>query len=188
METPENIIRDSYRSISGPAEGLFKDNGSRFISFAFPIETEDEVKSIVGDLKKNTTTRDIIATPTAWAISGTGSGPTTTGSLPPPPADPFSDRSTPRDSATYWWSWYATSAGSSSASPGLSGPTRHPRRRHSKSGKRGEGRREMVPGLLRLRGDEQRDEDPERHGSAAARPEFRLRMLAPDMGAPVRGE
>lgn len=52
METPENIIRDSYRSISGPAEGLFKDNGSRFISFAFPVETEDEVKSIVGDLKK----------------------------------------------------------------------------------------------------------------------------------------
>ena len=52
METPENIIRESYRSISGPAEGLFKDNGSRFISFAFPVETEDEVKSIVGDLKK----------------------------------------------------------------------------------------------------------------------------------------
>lgn len=52
METPENIIRDSYRSISGPAEGLFKDNGSRFISFAFPVETEEEVKSIVGDLKK----------------------------------------------------------------------------------------------------------------------------------------
>ena len=52
METPENIIRDSYRSISGPAEGLFKDNGSRFISFTFPVETEDEVKSIVGDLKK----------------------------------------------------------------------------------------------------------------------------------------
>lgn len=52
METPENIIRDSYRSISGPAEGLFKDNGSRFISFAFPVETENEVKSIVGDLKK----------------------------------------------------------------------------------------------------------------------------------------
>ena len=52
METPENIIRDSYRSISGPAEGLFKDNGSRFISLAFPVETEDEVKSIVGDLKK----------------------------------------------------------------------------------------------------------------------------------------
>ncbi len=52
METPENIIRDSYKSVSEPAEGLFKDNGSRFISFAFPVETEDEVKNIVSDLKK----------------------------------------------------------------------------------------------------------------------------------------
>lgn len=52
MERPENIIRDSYKSIPGSAEGLFKDNGSRFISFAFPVETEEEVKSIVGDLKK----------------------------------------------------------------------------------------------------------------------------------------
>lgn len=52
MERPENIIRDSYKSVPGPAEGLFKDNGSRFISFAFPVETEEEVKNIVGDLKK----------------------------------------------------------------------------------------------------------------------------------------
>ena len=52
METPENIIRDSYRSIPASAEGLFKDNGSRFISFAFPVETEEEVKDIVADLKK----------------------------------------------------------------------------------------------------------------------------------------
>ena len=52
METPENIIQDSYRSIPAPAEGLFKDNGSRFISFAFPVETEEEVKDIVADLKK----------------------------------------------------------------------------------------------------------------------------------------
>ncbi len=52
MEAPENIIRDSYRSIPGPAEGLFKDKGSRFISFAFPVETEEEAKGIVSDLKK----------------------------------------------------------------------------------------------------------------------------------------
>ena len=52
METPENIIRDSYRSISGPAEGLFKDNGSRFIALAYPVETEEEVKEIVASLKK----------------------------------------------------------------------------------------------------------------------------------------
>lgn len=52
METPENIIRDTYKSLPAPAEGLFKDNGSRFISFAFPVETEEEVKEIVADLKK----------------------------------------------------------------------------------------------------------------------------------------
>ncbi len=52
MDASEIIIRDSYRSIPGPAEGLFKDNGSRFISFAYPVETEEEVKDIVGDLKK----------------------------------------------------------------------------------------------------------------------------------------
>jgi len=52
MEAQGNIIRDTYKSIPAPAEGLFKDNGSRFISLAYPVETEEEVKSIVGDLKK----------------------------------------------------------------------------------------------------------------------------------------
>ena len=52
MNAPENTIRDSYKSIPCPAEGLFKDNGSRFISFAYPVETEEEVKDIVNDLKK----------------------------------------------------------------------------------------------------------------------------------------
>ena len=52
MNATENTIRDSYKSIPSPAEGLFKDNGSRFISFAFPVETEEEIKDIVADLKK----------------------------------------------------------------------------------------------------------------------------------------
>ena len=43
---------DTYMSISAPAEGLFKDNGSRFIALAYPVETEDEVKEIVAGLKK----------------------------------------------------------------------------------------------------------------------------------------
>lgn len=87
MERPENIIRDSYKSIPGPAEGLFKDNGSRFISFAFPVETEEEVKSIVGDLKRSTTMPATIATPTGWATLETSSGPTMTENPPPQPAD-----------------------------------------------------------------------------------------------------
>ncbi|MDO5442086.1 MAG: YigZ family protein [Bacteroidia bacterium] len=45
-------IKDTYKSIAGRAEGLFKDNGSRFIALAYPVETEDEVKAIVDGLKK----------------------------------------------------------------------------------------------------------------------------------------
>ena len=43
---------DAYQSIGAPSQGLFKDNGSRFIAFAFPVETEDEVKEHVAALKK----------------------------------------------------------------------------------------------------------------------------------------
>ena len=52
MEKNEIIIPDTYRSISGESEGLFKDNGSRFIAKAYPVESEEEVKMIVGSLKK----------------------------------------------------------------------------------------------------------------------------------------
>lgn len=45
-------VKDTFLSISGPSQGLFKDNGSRFIAFAYPVETEEEVKEIVGSLKK----------------------------------------------------------------------------------------------------------------------------------------
>ena len=43
---------DAYRSIAGRSEGLFKDNGSRFIALAYPVETEEEIRDIVAGLKK----------------------------------------------------------------------------------------------------------------------------------------
>ena len=46
------VIKDAYKSIAARSEGLFKDNGSRFIAFAFPVETPDQVKEIVDSLKK----------------------------------------------------------------------------------------------------------------------------------------
>jgi uncharacterized YigZ family protein len=45
-------IKDTYSSIAGRSDGLFKDNGSRFIAQAYPVESEEEVKEIVGSLKK----------------------------------------------------------------------------------------------------------------------------------------
>lgn len=45
-------LRDTYTSIASKSEGLFKDNGSRFIALAYPVETEDEVKMLLDGLKK----------------------------------------------------------------------------------------------------------------------------------------
>ena len=50
MDTSQ--IQDSYKSIASPSDGLFKDNGSRFIARAYPVETEEEVKEIIAALKK----------------------------------------------------------------------------------------------------------------------------------------
>lgn len=46
------LIKDTYASIAGRSDGLFKDNGSRFIAQAYPVESEEEVKEIVAGLKK----------------------------------------------------------------------------------------------------------------------------------------
>ncbi len=46
------LIKDTYASIAGRSDGLFKDNGSRFIAQAYPVESEEEVKEIVSGLKK----------------------------------------------------------------------------------------------------------------------------------------
>ncbi len=45
-------IKDTFSSIAGPARGLFRDNGSRFLAFAYPVETEAQIKEIVSSLKK----------------------------------------------------------------------------------------------------------------------------------------
>lgn len=45
-------IGDTYRSIASRSSGLFKDNGSRFIAFAYPVETEEEIKVLLDGLRK----------------------------------------------------------------------------------------------------------------------------------------
>ena len=43
---------DTYLSIKERGSGVFRDNGSRFLAFAYPIESEDEVRGIVAALRK----------------------------------------------------------------------------------------------------------------------------------------
>jgi uncharacterized YigZ family protein len=43
---------DSFLTISAPSQGLFKDRKSRFVSLAFPVTKEDEIKEIVKRIRK----------------------------------------------------------------------------------------------------------------------------------------
>ncbi len=43
---------ESYRTLQKPSEGLFRDRNSRFLAFAYPVQTVDEVNEIVGSLRK----------------------------------------------------------------------------------------------------------------------------------------
>jgi len=42
----------SYTTIQLPTEGLYKEKGSKFIAFAYPVASEAEVKERLADLKK----------------------------------------------------------------------------------------------------------------------------------------
>lgn len=42
---------NSFFTISSPAEGFFKDKGSKFLSFAFPVNSHEEIKSRLDELK-----------------------------------------------------------------------------------------------------------------------------------------
>lgn len=42
----------TYKTIAAPAVGEFKDKGSRFIAFAYPVETVEKVKGYVDDLRQ----------------------------------------------------------------------------------------------------------------------------------------
>ena len=46
------MFDDTYRTIKGPSEGLYKEKGSKFLAFAFPVRTLDEVKSHLERLRK----------------------------------------------------------------------------------------------------------------------------------------
>ena len=46
-----SLIDDTYKTISTPSEGLFKDRGSKFIAYAYPLRDEAEVKEMLAAVK-----------------------------------------------------------------------------------------------------------------------------------------
>jgi len=45
------LFDDTYFTIDKPTEGTFRDRGSKFIAFAYPISSDSEIKEIVARLK-----------------------------------------------------------------------------------------------------------------------------------------
>jgi len=46
-------MSDTYKTISLSTEGIYKEKGSKFLSFALPVNTTDEVKEFIKTFKKD---------------------------------------------------------------------------------------------------------------------------------------
>lgn len=47
------MFDDTYKTLAGPSEGLYKEKGSKFLAFAYPVRTIDEVKVHQEQLRKD---------------------------------------------------------------------------------------------------------------------------------------
>lgn len=46
------MLDDTFLTIEEKSEGIYKEKGSKFISFAYPVRDLDEIKDIIKDIKK----------------------------------------------------------------------------------------------------------------------------------------
>ncbi|RKR83643.1 putative YigZ family protein [Mucilaginibacter gracilis] len=45
------LFNDTYLTITEPGEGIFRDRGSKFLAFAYPIRSDQDIKALVAKLK-----------------------------------------------------------------------------------------------------------------------------------------
>ena len=46
------MFEDTYKTIAGPSEGIYREKGSKFIALAFPVESEAEIKEKLAEIQK----------------------------------------------------------------------------------------------------------------------------------------
>lgn len=46
------MFEDTYKTIAGPSEGIYREKGSKFIAMAFPVETEAQIKEKLAEIQK----------------------------------------------------------------------------------------------------------------------------------------
>jgi uncharacterized YigZ family protein len=45
------LFDDTYKTIAQPAESIFRDRGSKFLGFAYPVTSDNDIKAILANLK-----------------------------------------------------------------------------------------------------------------------------------------
>ena len=45
-------MKDLFKTISSPSEGLYKDRGSKFLAFAYPVDSEIGIRNHLSDMRK----------------------------------------------------------------------------------------------------------------------------------------
>ncbi|MBC5775317.1 YigZ family protein [Pontibacter sp. KCTC 32443] len=45
-------MQDTYRTIAAPTESIYKEKGSKFLAFAYPVYSEEEIKEHLAELRK----------------------------------------------------------------------------------------------------------------------------------------
>jgi uncharacterized YigZ family protein len=46
------MIQDTYRTIAEPTESIYKEKGSKFLAFAYPVYSEEDIKEHLAELRK----------------------------------------------------------------------------------------------------------------------------------------
>ena len=58
-------MEDLYRTVEVVAEGLYKEKGSKFLAFVYPVATEEQIREIIAGIKESITMPGIIVMPGA---------------------------------------------------------------------------------------------------------------------------
>lgn len=52
IETRSKLEADSYLTLAGTSEIIFKEKGSKFLGFAYPVSSEEDIKQVLDGLRK----------------------------------------------------------------------------------------------------------------------------------------
>ena len=46
------MTSDSYHTLAGPAEAIYKEKSSKFLAYAYPVESEEEIRTLLDAQRK----------------------------------------------------------------------------------------------------------------------------------------